>query len=124
MNHTFPVDAMVAMGASWACARAVIGAHSLEVYAYYDALNADLSALGVERGGRVEAEYRAMHWWRGSFSGDERSDQALVREVEEPTPSLVPKRSPWKHVPIANCRVNMIQQLHRGVSSKMFGVWG
>ena len=53
VNHTFPVDAVVAMGASWAF---------------------------------------------------------------EPTPSLVPKRSPWKHVPIANCKVNMIQELHRGVS--------
>ncbi len=68
--------------AAWVCnmrvrvlhsAREVIGGQSLEARAYVDALKADLSVLVVERGGRVAADYRAMQWWRESFSGNERS---------------------------------------------------
>jgi hypothetical protein len=51
-------------------------------------VDADLCALGVESGGRVAAEYRAMRWWRESFWGNKRSDQALIREVEEAAGSV------------------------------------
>jgi hypothetical protein len=117
------MKAAAAQRAAWVCsmrvrvmqlARAVIGAQSLEVRAYYDALNADLSALGVERGGRVEAEYRAMKWWRGCFSGDERSDQALVREVEEAAGSAADAAAGW------DCRA-ALGSVQQSSGSYMFG---
>jgi hypothetical protein len=86
------MKAAAAQRAAWVCgmrvrvrqlARPVIGEQSLENHAYRDALNADLSVLGVERGRPAAAEYRAMRWWRESFRGSERSRQALIREVEE-----------------------------------------
>jgi hypothetical protein len=98
------MKAAAAQRAAWVCsmrvrvlqlARQVIGAQSLEIDAYHDALDADLCALGVERGGRVAAEYRAMQWWRESFSGDERSAQALIREVEEAAGSAPDAAAGW-----------------------------
>jgi tetratricopeptide (TPR) repeat protein len=98
------MKAAAAQRAAWVCsmrvrvlqlAREVIGEQSLEVRAYHDALDADLCALGVERGGRVAAEYRAMRWWRESFSGDERSTQALIREVEEAAGSVPDAAAGW-----------------------------
>ena len=86
------MKAAAAQRAAWVCsmrvrglqlARAVIGAQSLEIDAYHDALDADLCALGVERGGRVAAEYRAMQWWRESFRGNERSFQALIQKLRK-----------------------------------------
>jgi tetratricopeptide (TPR) repeat protein len=98
------MKAAAAQRAAWVCsmrvrvlqlARAVIGDQSLEIVAYRDALDADLCALGVKRGGRVAAEYRAMQWWRESFSGDERSYQALIREVEEALGSAPDAAAGW-----------------------------
>jgi tetratricopeptide (TPR) repeat protein len=117
------MKAAAAQRAAWVCcmrvrvmqlARAVIGAQSLEIYAYSDALDADLCALGVEGGGRVAAEYRAMQWWRGSFRGNERSHQALIREVEEALGSAPDAAAGW------DCRA-ALGQAQGAAGSDMLG---
>ncbi len=71
------LDAMKAAAAQravWVCgmrlrvlqlARCVMSFKSLEAKAYHDAMNADLCAMGLERGRPVAAEFRAMMWHSG-----------------------------------------------------------
>jgi hypothetical protein len=66
----------------WEMARTVLGDQSLEMYSFHDAVDADLSALGVVEGRPAAVEYRAMDWLRRSFRGSESSFQALICEVE------------------------------------------
>jgi tetratricopeptide (TPR) repeat protein len=66
----------------WEMARTVLGEQSLEADSFIDAVDADLSALGVVEGRPAAVEYRAMHWLRRSFRGDESSLRALICEVE------------------------------------------
>ena len=86
------MKAAAAQRAAWVCgmrvrvlqlARYAIGAQSLESVSYHDALDADLSALGVESGRPAAVEYRAMRWWRESFRGNERSFQALIQKLRK-----------------------------------------
>ena len=86
------MKAAAAQRAAWVCgmrvrvlqlARYAIGAQSLESVSYHDALDADLSALGVESGRHAAVEYRAMRWWRESFRGNERSFQALIQKLRK-----------------------------------------
>jgi tetratricopeptide (TPR) repeat protein len=87
-------------------AREVIGTQSLEVVALNDVLFADLSALGVVKGRPAAAEHRAMRWWREFFWGDERSSQALLREVEEAADSAPDAAAAW------DCRAALARTLN------------
>jgi tetratricopeptide (TPR) repeat protein len=81
--------AAAAHRAEWVCgmrvrvllmARTVLGYQSLEARSYYDALDADLSALGAKW---RRPEYRAMVWSRKCCTGTELSFEELMRDVED-----------------------------------------
>jgi tetratricopeptide (TPR) repeat protein len=98
------IKAAAAQRAVWVCgmrvrirqiAQTVLGGQSLEIDAYHHALDADLSALGVERGRPVAAEYRAMDWWRKCCRGSKLSRQELIRDVEDAESSASDAATTW-----------------------------
>jgi tetratricopeptide (TPR) repeat protein len=101
--------------AAWACGmrvrvlqlgRIVVGAESLEIRNFYNALDADLSALGEVEGRPAAAEFRAMHWWRRSVRGNERSHQALISEIEAAVKLSPNAATGW------DCRVALATSQH------------
>jgi tetratricopeptide (TPR) repeat protein len=98
------IKAAAAQRTVWVCgmrvrvlqmARTVLGGQNLEVLAYHHALDADLSALGVERGWPVAAEYRAMDWWRKCCSGNKHFNEALIRDIEDAESSTRDLSAGW-----------------------------
>jgi tetratricopeptide (TPR) repeat protein len=90
--------------AAWACsmrlrvletARTVLGAQSLEALSFHDAVDAELSALGVVEGRPAAVEYRAMDWLSRSFRGSEVSLRALISEVEAALASAPDAAAGW-----------------------------
>jgi hypothetical protein len=85
------IKAAAGRRSAWACgmrvrvlemARLVMGEQSLAMKFFYDAVDADLSALGVVNGRPAAVEFRAMAWLRKSFQGNQYTLQALKSEVE------------------------------------------
>ena len=90
----------------WGIARTVMGAQTLWMNSFYEAIDADLSALSILEERPVAVEFRAMVWLRKIFRGNEYIDQALISEVEAALALAPDAASGW------DCRVALALAHH------------